>query len=82
MDGNGRWAQAQGLPRSVGHKAGLDRIQCVLKACYDKGIEIVSVFAWSTENWSRPFREVSYIKRALEMHLPRLVKAVHAKNIR
>jgi undecaprenyl diphosphate synthase len=82
MDGNGRWAQAKGLPRSAGHKAGLDRIQCVLKECYDRGIEIVSVFAWSTENWSRPFREVSYIMRELETHLPRLVKSLHEKNIR
>lgn len=82
MDGNGRWAQARGLPRSVGHKAGLDRIQTVLKGCYDKGAEIVSVFAWSTENWARPHREVSYIVQALEKHLPRLVEALHKENIR
>ena len=82
MDGNGRWAQAQGLSRSKGHKAGLDNIQRVLRACYNKGIEIVSVFAWSTENWSRPPREVSYIMRALEIHLPRLVNALHEEKIR
>jgi undecaprenyl diphosphate synthase len=82
MDGNGRWAQSRGLPRSVGHKAGLDRIQAVLRECYDKGVEIVSVFAWSTENWSRPNHEVDYIMHMLEKHLPRLVKALHKKNIR
>lgn len=82
MDGNGRWAQAKGLPRSVGHRAGLERIQSILEVCYDKGIEIVSVFAWSTENWSRPVSEVNYIMRALEMRLPRLVEALDAKNIR
>lgn len=82
MDGNGRWAQTRGLPRSVGHKAGLENIKTVLKACYDKGTEIVSVFAWSTENWSRPHREVSYIMHVLEKHLPHLVKALHEKNIR
>lgn len=82
MDGNGRWAQARGLPRSVGHKAGLDNIKTVLKKCYDKGTEIVSVFAWSTENWSRPHHEVSYIMHTLEKHLPRLVKALHKENIR
>jgi undecaprenyl diphosphate synthase len=82
MDGNGRWAQAQGLPRSKGHKAGLDNIQRVLKVCYDKGIQIVSVFAWSTENWSRPPREVNFIMQALEKHLPILVKALHEENIR
>jgi undecaprenyl diphosphate synthase len=57
MDGNGRWAKTRGLARSSGHKAGFDNIQHVLKVCYNKGIEIVSVFAWSTENWSRPSRE-------------------------
>ena len=82
MDGNGRWAQARGLPRSAGHKAGLDRIRTVLGECYDKGVEIVSVFAWSTENWSRPYREVRYIMRALENQLPRLVKALHEENVR
>ena len=82
MDGNGRWAQAQGLSRSKGHKAGFDNIQRVLRACYNKGIEIVSVFAWSTENWSRPPREVRYIMRALEIHLPRLVNALHEEKIR
>lgn len=82
MDGNGRWAQSRGLSRSAGHKAGLDNIQRVLKACYDKGIEIVSVFAWSTENWSRPFPEVNYIMRALEKHLPSLVNTLHKENIR
>ena len=82
MDGNGRWAQARGLPRSAGHKAGLDRIHTLLKECYDKGVEIVSVFAWSTENWSRPNREVSNIMRTLEKRLPRLVKALHEENVR
>jgi undecaprenyl diphosphate synthase len=82
MDGNGRWAQARGLPRSAGHKAGLDRIQTVLRECYEKGVKIVSVFAWSTENWSRPQREVSYVMRTLEKHLPRLVKALHEENVR
>lgn len=82
MDGNGRWAQARGLPRSAGHKAGLDRIQSVLRECFDKGVKIVTAFAWSTENWSRPHREVSYIMRALVKQLPRLVKALHEENIR
>jgi undecaprenyl diphosphate synthase len=80
MDGNGRWAQARGLPRSAGHRAGLDRIQTVLRGCYEKGVEIISVFAWSTENWSRPQREVSYIMRTLEKHIPRLVKSLHEEN--
>ena len=82
MDGNGRWAQAQGFQRSKGHKAGLDNIQHVIRACYNKGIKIVSLFAWSTENWSRPPNEVRYIMQALEKHLPKLVKALHEENIR
>ena len=82
MDGNGRWAQAQGLQRSKGHKAGLANIQRVIRACNNKGVKIVSLFAWSTENWARPIDEVRYVMRALEKHLPKLVKALHEENIR
>ncbi|MCK4316157.1 MAG: di-trans,poly-cis-decaprenylcistransferase [Anaerolineae bacterium] len=82
MDGNGRWAQQRGLPRSAGHKAGLEHIPDVLEICHDLGVQIVSAFAWSTENWKRPKAEVEYIVRSLEGHLPRFVKELHARDIR
>jgi undecaprenyl diphosphate synthase len=82
MDGNGRWAQRRGLPRSAGHKAGLEHIPDVLEICHDLGVQIVSAFAWSTENWGRPKGEVEYIVRSLEKHLPRFVKELHSRGIR
>jgi len=61
MDGNGRWAQSRGLPRSAGHKAGFEHIPKVLEICHERGVQIVSGFAWSTENWDRPKAEVDFI---------------------
>jgi undecaprenyl diphosphate synthase len=81
MDGNGRWAQRRGLSRSAGHKAGFEHIPRVLEICHDLGIQIVSAYAWSTENWSRPKAEVGYIMRSLEKHLPRFVKELHQRGV-
>ena len=58
MDGNGRWAQARGLPRLAGHRAGTENLRRILQACADFGIEVLTVYAFSTENWSRPEEEV------------------------
>lgn len=82
MDGNGRWARQQGLPRSAGHKAGYERIPDVLETCRDFGIEVVSGFAWSTENWDRPRPEVDYVMQLLEENLSRFVEELHRRNIR
>lgn len=82
MDGNGRWAQQRGLPRSAGHKAGYERIPDILEVCHEFGVQVVSAFAWSTENWGRPKAEVDYVMRALEKHLPRFVKELHARGVR
>ena len=54
MDGNGRWAQKKGLPRVMGHKAGMGAIKETVKTCSDLGIKILTVYAFSTENWRRP----------------------------
>jgi undecaprenyl diphosphate synthase len=62
MDGNGRWAQQQGLPRSAGHKAGYEHVPDVLEICRELGVGAVSGYAWSTENWRRPRREVDYFE--------------------
>lgn len=66
MDGNGRWAQARGLPRMAGHRAGIVNLHEVLRAAADFGIKMVTLYALSTENWSRPRQEVSFLLRLVE----------------
>ena len=61
MDGNGRWAKLRGLPRSFGHKAGVEALKEIVRYCSDIGIDILTVFAFSTENWTRPAEEVDYL---------------------
>ena len=58
MDGNGRWAQRRGLPRLAGHRAGVENIRRVLRACVELGIKMLTIYAFSTENWRRPEEEV------------------------
>jgi len=82
MDGNGRWAQRRGLPRSAGHRAGFEHIPDVLKMCHDLGVQTVSAYAWSTENWGRPKAEVDFIVHSLETHLARFVKELHTRGVR
>lgn len=82
MDGNGRWAQKRGLSRSDGHNAGYTHITEVLEICDDNCVEIVSCFAWSTENWDRPEQEVRFILKAVEKELPRFVKELHDRGVR
>lgn len=82
MDGNGRWATEREWSRSAGHKAGYEHIPDVLEICYELGVEVVSGYAWSTENWGRPKQESAFILRALEKHLPRFVNELHNRNVR
>ncbi len=63
MDGNGRWAQARGLPRLAGHRAGTQNIRRICEACTDNGVKILTLYAFSTENWSRPRPEVEGLMR-------------------
>ena len=65
MDGNGRWAQARGLPRLAGHRAGTENIRRVLESCVEFGIKILTIYAFSTENWGRPRPEVLGLIRIL-----------------
>ena len=58
IDGNGRWAKRRGLTRSMGHKAGFNNLRKVVKMCFDLGIKYVSIYAFSTENWNRPKKEI------------------------
>lgn len=66
MDGNGRWAKKRGLPRQAGHKVGVDVLKPVIKRCLEHGIETISFFAFSTENWNRPQDEVDEIMRLIK----------------
>src|SRR5208282_5244956 len=63
MDGNGRWAQARGMSRTQGHLEGVKRVEEIIKAARDMGIKFLTIYAFSTENWSRPQDEVSMIMR-------------------
>jgi len=82
MDGNGRWAKARGLPRLAGHRAGTENIRPVLRACAELGIEILTVWAFSTENWRRPETEVKGLLRILQQMIRREVKALHKEGVR
>src|SRR5437773_4508832 len=76
MDGNGRWAKKRYLPRVAGHKQGVETVRRVTRACTDRGIEYLTLFAFSSENWRRPAEEVSTLKQlfmaALEQEAERL----------
>lgn len=82
MDGNGRWAQAQGKNRVAGHKAGVDSVRAVVKAARKAGIEALTLFAFSSENWQRPEQEVSVLMDLFMYVLTKEVKRLHKNNIR
>jgi len=81
MDGNGRWARARGLPRIAGHKAGTENIRRVLRAATDFGIKVLTVYAFSTENWARPEDEVRGLMRLLAQRIRRETKDLHAEGV-
>ena len=66
MDGNGRWALSRGLPRLAGHRAGTENLRRVIEACIEFGIKYLTIYAFSTENWGRPFEEVQGLMRIFE----------------
>lgn len=82
MDGNGRWAQSRNLPRTVGHKAGLDNLQRVLKACVEHGVKVLSVYAFSTENWRRPPEEVAGMMRLVGVGIQRDLNELHRNGVK
>jgi len=71
MDGNGRWAKSRGMPRIAGHKAGVENLRRVLRACSEFGIKILTIYAFSTENWGRPESEVRGLMNILESVIDR-----------
>ncbi len=82
MDGNGRWAQRRGLPRSAGHFAGAKNISRIANAAAKAGVKYMTVYAFSTENWKRPKDEVSYLMRLIPHFCQRQVKDMMKHNIR
>jgi undecaprenyl diphosphate synthase len=82
MDGNGRWARQRKRPHSFGHRAGVRAIKRVMYACEGLGIEVLSVYAFSTENWSRPRAEVRALMRLFHEALHREVDEIHERGIR
>lgn len=81
MDGNGRWAKKRFLPRVAGHKAGVDSVRKVVKFCVEHKIEVLSLFAFSSENWRRPTQEVDYLMGLFLTALEREAKKLHEQNI-
>ena len=71
MDGNGRWARARGLPRYKGHTAGMASVREVIEGCVEAGVPVLTLFAFSTENWNRPEREVNALMRLLQAYVKR-----------
>ncbi len=82
MDGNGRWAQAQGKGRVAGHKAGVDSVRAVVKGASKAGVKALTLFAFSSENWQRPAKEVSVLMDLFMFVLTKEVKRLHKNNIR
>jgi undecaprenyl diphosphate synthase len=82
MDGNGRWATKRFLPRVAGHKKGVDALRTCVRHCADIGVKVLTVFAFSSENWNRPPDEVSGLMELLAMALTREVPQLHAEGVR
>jgi len=82
MDGNGRWAHRRGLPRTAGHRAGINRIKKIIKAADELGVKVLTLFAFSTENWKRPKREINMLMRSLENFLDKEIAELNKNNIR
>lgn len=81
MDGNGRWAKERGKPRHEGHRAGTENLRRILRACSEFGIKILTIYAFSTENWGRPPTEVAFLMRILESVIDRELADLHANGV-
>ncbi|WP_133128020.1 isoprenyl transferase [Legionella nagasakiensis] len=81
MDGNGRWAENRGLPRVEGHRAGIEAVKAVVQCCLQKHIAVLSLFAFSSENWSRPEMEVDFLMRLFINALEQEIKTLHEHGV-
>lgn len=82
MDGNGRWAKKRLMPRFAGHKAGVEAVRNIVKACAERKIEVLTLFAFSSENWRRPQEEVSLLMKLFMTALEREVKRLNKNGVR
>ena len=82
MDGNGRWAKARGLPRALGHSAGVDALRAAVEAARDLGLSYLTVFSFSTENWNRPQTEIDALFDLLRMFVRRDLARLHEDGVR
>jgi len=81
MDGNGRWAKGRGLPRTEGHRHGVENLRRILEACVREGVEYLTIYAFSTENWNRPRHEVQMLMKFLEFFLDRELNELHRSGV-
>jgi len=81
MDGNGRWARARGLPRSAGHRAGTENLRRVLRSAVEFGVPVLTIYAFSTENWGRPDSEVKALLSILERVIDRELSELHQEGV-
>ena len=82
MDGNGRWAQQRGLPRAAGHKAGAEAVRRALQAAADQGVEVLTIYAFSSENWRRSEEEISDLTALMRFYLERELKTLEKERVR
>jgi len=82
MDGNGRWAKKRGLPKAAGHKEGVKTVELILGACKEVGGKILTLYAFSTENWKRPKEEISGLMKILENYLLKFTPKLKKDNIK
>ena len=82
MDGNGRWARRRHLPRAAGHKAGVEAVRATVRGCAERGVNVLTLFAFSSENWKRPKQEVGFLMDLFMTMLEREVRKLHENNIK
>ena len=82
MDGNGRWAKKRGLPRAAGHRAGAEAVRRVLQAAADQGVEVLTIYAFSSENWRRSAEEISDLTALMRFYLERELKTLEKERVR
>lgn len=82
MDGNGRWAKKRFLPRTFGHEKGMERVKEILKAAREIGVEYLTVYAFSSENWNRPEKEVGFLMKLLSKYIEKELEEIQKNNVR
>ncbi len=82
LDGNGRWAANKSLPRSIGHKKGAENVEKILKSCRDLGISNITLYAFSTENWSRPVFEIKALMKLFHYYLKKKLTMLYEENVK